>query len=124
MPISWIHILVYFTISRTSGIILSIFVFSPMEVYERLKCCWSSHCSASEEFRVTKELGGDADRTAEPNWPKRYLMTSKAVLSNRSVGKEGGRARRNYVCLPKKLPCLMSPVLLCLNICLPTGSNE
>lgn len=63
---------------------------------------------------MQKELGGDSDRTTDPNWPKGCPKPCGIMLSNKSWGKKEERedVQSNGVCLPTKPLGLMSPDVL------------
>jgi len=52
-----------------------------------------------------KRLGGDRDRTADPNRPKGYPIPYDVTLSNKSKEKGGGGTGHSKlnICLPKQL---------------------
>lgn len=74
-------------------------------------------CSpVARRLGVHKDMGGDTNRTADPNLPNGYPMPQDIVLSHNSSGKEGERAGRdvcsNGICLPNKWLHMVSHTFL------------
>ena len=68
-----------------------------------IKAFYFSHAAPPvSQLGVHKKLGGDTAGTADPNRPKGYSRPYDVTISNKTWGKEAGRAEVNYgVCLAK-----------------------
>lgn len=71
-----------------------------------------SHCPATKELGVHKELEWDRSGAADPNWPQEWPIPCDYMLCNVTGGKKEEEVGVWSVCLPKKPLGVLSPAFL------------